>query len=139
MLIEFRIVPVGRDAHTSGEIAEAIRVLDDAGLPYRLMPSATCVEGEWEEVMPVIQRCHARVREMSPHVITSITIEDDEDGGNKLERNVASVEEKLGHAAGRALDAQELIEPLEAPSGPPGPEFRRHREGEEDEDSSTLE
>ena len=139
MLIEFRIVPLGGDPHISDEIAEAIRVLDDAGLRYRLMPSATCIEGEWEEIMPVIHRCHERVRELSPHVITTITIEDDEDSGSKLERNVASVEEKLGHAAEREFDVQSLTEPLEAPSGPPGPEFRREDTGGDDEGSSALE
>jgi uncharacterized protein (TIGR00106 family) len=96
MLIEFSIIPLGRDPHISEEIAEALRVLDEAGLPYQLTPSATCVEGEWDTVMPVIRRCHARVRELSPHVITSIKIEDDGED-NKLLQNVTSVEEKLGH------------------------------------------
>src|SRR5262245_31711955 len=129
MLVEFRIIPLGRDPHISEEIAEALRVLDEAGLRYRLLPSATCVEGEWDEVMPVIQRCHARMRELAPHVITTINIEDDEDEGSKLERNVASVEEKLGHAAD--IDVASLTEPLEAPSGPPGPGFRREEGGDD--------
>lgn len=138
MLIEFRIIPLGGDPHTSEEIAEALRVLEDSGLPYRLTPSATCIEGEWDVVMPVLQRCHERVRELSPHVITTINIEDDEDGENKLDRNVASVEEKLGHPAGQELDVQSLTEPLEAPSGPPGPEFH-HERGEDDDEKSALE
>lgn len=97
MLIEFGVFPLGSDPHISEEIAEALKVLDDAGLNYQLTPSATCIEGDWEQVMPVIRRCHARVRELAPHVITTIRIEDDADGGNKLLENVTSVEEKLGH------------------------------------------
>jgi uncharacterized protein (TIGR00106 family) len=138
MLIEFRIVPLGRDPHISEEIAEALRIVEGSGLRYRLMPSATCVEGDWEDVMPVIRRCHERVRELAPHVMTTIHIEDDEDGGNKLEGNVASVEQKLGHAADSEFDTRELIEPLEAPSGPPGPGFRNTEE-RDDENRSTVE
>lgn len=138
MLIELRITPMGGDPHISQEIAEALRILDDSGLRYRLMPTATCIEGDWDEVMPVIQRCHARVRELAPHVITTIVVEDDEDPGSKLDRNVASVEEKLGHAAERDPGERVLTEALEAPSGAPGPEFRR-KEEDEDEHGSTVE
>lgn len=98
MLVEFSVIPLGRDPHISDEIAEALKVLEESGLPYQLTPSATCIEGAWDEVMPVIRRCHARVRELAPHVITSIKVEDDEDGDNKLLKNVTSVEEKLGHS-----------------------------------------
>jgi uncharacterized protein (TIGR00106 family) len=111
MLIEFSIVPLGKDPHISDEIAEALKVLEEAGLRYQLTPSATCVEGEWEEVLPVLRRCHARVRELSPHVITTIKIEDDADGVDKLQRNVASVNEKLGRPPiepdAVALDAEQ--------------------------------
>jgi uncharacterized protein (TIGR00106 family) len=101
MLVELSIIPVGSNAHTSAELAKALRLIDASGLLYRLTPSGTCIEGEWDTVMPLVRRCHERVRKSAAHVITMIKIEDDEDERHKLTRNVASVEEKVGHSLGR--------------------------------------
>lgn len=97
MLFELTIVPVTGHAHISGEIAEALKIIDAAGLAYRLMPTGTCIEGTWDEVMPVIRRCHDHIRKFTPYVVTTISIEDKEGAQNLLEKNIASVEEKLGH------------------------------------------
>lgn len=97
MLFEMTLVPVGSDAHVSDEIASAIKIVEAAGLPFQLTPSATCIEGDWDEVMPIIQRCHQNLRRHAPHVVTLIKVEDEEDADNMLEKNVASVEEKVGH------------------------------------------
>jgi uncharacterized protein (TIGR00106 family) len=96
MLVELSIMPLGGDKHVSAEIAKALELIDGSGLPYQLTASATLIEGEWDEVMPLIRHCHERVRRLSPHVVTHIKIEDDEGEGNKLTTNVTSVEEKLG-------------------------------------------
>lgn len=101
MLAELSIIPLGADIHLSNEIAEALKIIDASGLPYQLTPAGTCIEGEWEEVMSLIRQCHNRVREISPHVITMIKIEDDQGERDKLTRNVASVEEKVGHRLSR--------------------------------------
>jgi uncharacterized protein (TIGR00106 family) len=96
MLIELSIIPIGNDSHTSDEIAGALRMIEESGLPFELTPSATCVEGTWWEVMPVIQRCHEHVRARCSHVVTTIKLEDQAGATNQLKANVASVEEKVG-------------------------------------------
>jgi uncharacterized protein (TIGR00106 family) len=101
MLIEFSIFPIGTHEHISGDIAKALQIVDDSGLPYQLTPSGTCIEGEWDEVMPVIKRCHEILREQSPHVVTMVKVEDDGERRGKLSRNVESVEEKVGHSLRR--------------------------------------
>jgi uncharacterized protein (TIGR00106 family) len=101
MLVELSIIPLGRGVHLSDEIAEVLELVDASGLPYQLTPSGTCIEGEWEEVMALVRRCHERARELSSHVVTTIEIEDDGEARDKLTRNVTSVEEKVGHPLGR--------------------------------------
>lgn len=96
MLAELTIVPLGRGEHLSTAIAEVLDVVDRSGVRYKFTPSGTCLEGEWEEVMEVVRQCHARARESSRHVMTTIRIEDEEGETDKLTRNVTSVEEKLG-------------------------------------------
>jgi uncharacterized protein (TIGR00106 family) len=96
MLVELMIIPVGTGSHLSGEIAEALKIIDGSGLPYQLTPTGTCIEGEWDQVMQVVRQCHLKMRERTNHVITSIRIEDEAGEHDKLHRNVSSVEEKLG-------------------------------------------
>jgi uncharacterized protein (TIGR00106 family) len=96
MLVELSIMPLSGNSHLSGEIAKALDLIDKSGLRYQLTASATLIEGEWDEVMQLIRRCHERMRESSSHIITNIKIEDDAGEQNKLRRNVISVEEKVG-------------------------------------------
>ena len=74
MLAELTIVPLGRGEHLSTAIAEVLDVVDRSGVRYKFTPSGTCLEGEWEEVMEFVRQCHARERESSSHVMTTIRI-----------------------------------------------------------------
>lgn len=96
MLIELSIVPLGGDTHLSEEIAGVLELVDASGLAYQLTPCGTCIEGEWDEVMPLVRSCHERARRTSPHIFTTIRIEDEAGARDKLTRNVTSVEEKVG-------------------------------------------
>lgn len=96
MLAELSIVALGRGEHLSEAIAEILDVVDRSGIRYKFTPCGTCLEGEWDEVMDVVRRCHAKARAGSRHVFTTIRIEDEEGGTDKLTRNITSVEEKLG-------------------------------------------
>ncbi len=58
MLFDFSIIPIGGDAHTSEELAEALKIVHESGLRYQLTPSGTCIEGEWDEVMKAY--CHQK-------------------------------------------------------------------------------
>ena len=100
MLFELSLIPLGA-THISGEIAEALKIIDESGLPFQLTATGTCLEGEWDEVMPVLRQCHERVRQLSPHLLTFIKIED-KAGHDLLHHNVESVEAKLGHRLERS-------------------------------------
>jgi uncharacterized protein (TIGR00106 family) len=102
MLFELSILPLG-EVHMSDEIAEVLEVIERSGLPYKLGPGSTYIEGTWDQVLPVIRACHACARGASRHVITSVRIEDDEGQPNKIRGNVESVEAKAGHKLERSL------------------------------------
>ena len=40
----------------------SLEIIDDSGLPYRLGPMGTCLEGEYDEVMAVVHRCFERMQ-----------------------------------------------------------------------------
>ena len=96
MLAELSIVPLGRGEHLSEALAEILDVVDGSGIRYKFTPCGTCLEGGWDEVMDVVRQCHAKARQSSRHVFTTIRIEDEDGATDKLTRNVTSVEEKLG-------------------------------------------
>lgn len=95
MLVNLSITPLSGHTHMSDELAEVVRLIDESGLPYQLTPTGTVIEGEWAEVMKLVEQCHVKARENAPHVITNIKIEDEEGAENKLSENVESVQEKI--------------------------------------------
>ena len=97
MLVELSIMPLGSETHLSSRLAEILKMIDASGLAYQLTPMGTCLEGNWDEVMTLVRRCHEKARQFSPHVVTMLKIEDDENAVNKLTTNVQHVEEKVGH------------------------------------------
>jgi len=99
MLVELSINPLGCGTHLSKDLAEILTIIDDSKLPYSLTPSGTCIEGDWDEVMGLVKRCHQQARSASNHVMTTIRIEDEEGATDKLNDNIAAVE----RAAGRPL------------------------------------
>jgi uncharacterized protein (TIGR00106 family) len=99
MLAELSIIPLGRGTHLSQDLGQILKTIDESGIRYRLTPSGTCIEGEWDEVMALVKRCHEQARIISTHVMTTVRIEDELGDNNKLNSNIDSVE----RAAGRQL------------------------------------
>lgn len=101
MLVELTIIPIGTGTHLADQLAEIVGIVDRSGLSYQLTPSGTCIEGEWDDVMPIIRQCHDHARRKAGHIQTVISIEDEKGAKNKLRLNVEALEKKLGHAAHR--------------------------------------
>jgi uncharacterized protein (TIGR00106 family) len=96
MLASFSVVPIGASAEVKHEVAAALSIVADSGLPYALGAMQTTVEGEEAEVMELIMRCHRRVRELCPRVLTHIAIDDRAGATGRLSGKVRDVEEVLG-------------------------------------------
>jgi len=103
MLIELSITPLGRGTHLSKDLADILKIIDDSDIRYALTPFGTCLEGEWDDIMALVRRCHDQARSVSKHVLTTIRIEDEEGVNDKLITNVASVERVAGRKLQRAL------------------------------------
>ncbi len=96
MLVEFSVIPVGGGESIGDEIARVLDIVDKSGLPYKANPMGTVIEGEWEEVMALIKRCHEAVLKHGLRVFTSITIDDRPGKPNRITEKLASVERRLG-------------------------------------------
>lgn len=94
MLIEFSIVPIGSGSSIGDRLAEVLKMVDESGLPYKVNPMGTVVEGEWDELFGLVKKCHNAVKE--ERVLTTITVDDRKGKVNRLEEKVKSVEKRLG-------------------------------------------
>ncbi|HSG29089.1 MAG TPA: MTH1187 family thiamine-binding protein [Candidatus Krumholzibacterium sp.] len=101
MLASFTVVPVDAGESLSGHIARIIDLVDRSGLEYRMGPMETTVEGEYDEVMDLVKRCHMEMRSVAKRVVTTIKIDDREGAEGRITGKVASVEEKLGRKVRR--------------------------------------
>ena len=96
MLIEFSIVPVGTGSSLGDRLAEVLRIVDESGLPYKVNPMGTVVEGEWDELFRLVKHCHETLMKREKRVLTTVTVDDRKGKVNRLEEKVKSVEKRLG-------------------------------------------
>lgn len=71
MLFSFSIAPAttdNADGSMSEIVARAVKVIQDSGLPQETGSMFTTVEGEWDQVMPVVKEACDAVLAVSPRV-----------------------------------------------------------------------
>jgi uncharacterized protein (TIGR00106 family) len=97
VIVDFTVVPVGAGISLSLYIAEVERVLQEAGLVHELHANGTNVEGEWDEVLAAIRRCHEMLHALGvPRIHTDIKLGTRSDRDQRMADKVASVRQKLG-------------------------------------------
>jgi uncharacterized protein (TIGR00106 family) len=96
MMVEFSVVPVGKGVSVSPVIAEVMNIVVESGVSYRVNPMGTVLEGDWDSVMGVVRKCHEVVMKNAERAITTIKIDDREGREARMDRKLASVEQKLG-------------------------------------------
>jgi len=96
MLVELSIIPIGVGSSIGDQLAEVLRIIDSSGLPYKINPMGTVIEGEWDEVMRLIKKCHEAVMKTGERALTTIVIDDRKGKPKRIDEKVKSVERRLG-------------------------------------------
>ena len=96
MVVNFTIVPMGKESSLSSQVAEVLKIVSDSGIDYKLHSMGTILEGEWDEIMRLIKKCHKKISKDSDRVLTTITIDDRKGRTGRITGKVKSVERKLG-------------------------------------------
>jgi len=96
MLVEFRIIPVGAGEELKEFTGKVLAVVEKSELDYQLTAMGTLLEGEWEEIMFVVKKCHDEIKKLSERVVTEIVLDDRKDMKGRLKGNVLEVEYVLG-------------------------------------------
>ena len=96
VIAEISFIPMGAGVSLSKYIAEALRIIESSGLKHEFHSMGTNVEGEFDEVMAIIKRCHERFFEMGiPRVSTSLKISERRDKAYSMEGKIASVRKAM--------------------------------------------
>ncbi|MGB9611959.1 MAG: MTH1187 family thiamine-binding protein [Bryobacteraceae bacterium] len=90
------IIPLGVGASVSKEVTECERILRESGLKTRLHAYGTNVEGEWDQVMAAVRRCHEALHAMGvPRISTNIRIGTRIDKDQTMDDKISKVEQLL--------------------------------------------
>ena len=96
VLLEFSMSPLEKGESVGKYVARSLEIIDRSGVPYRLNPMGTVLEGEWDEVMGVVAACFKRMRRDCHRVSAVIKVDYRKGHRGRLTSKVASVERRLG-------------------------------------------
>jgi uncharacterized protein (TIGR00106 family) len=95
VIVEFSIFPMDKGESLSPYVARALKIIQESGLPYELNPMGTCVEGEWNDVMALVDRCFQALEKDCKRINLSLKADYRKGPSGRLKSKVASVRQKL--------------------------------------------
>ena len=96
VIADLCVVPIGAGVSVSRYVAHCQRVLREAGLVHHMHAYGTNIEGEWDQVMAAVKRCHEQLHEMgAPRLSTTLKIGTRNDRDQSMSDKVRSVELQL--------------------------------------------
>ena len=95
-MIDLCVVPMGKNVSVSDEIATLEQLIRKSGLKNQLHPYGTIIEGEWDEVMRLVKKCHILLHEQgTKRIFTSLKVGTRVDKEQTMEDKVSVIEQKL--------------------------------------------
>ncbi|MHC5023537.1 MAG: MTH1187 family thiamine-binding protein [Planctomycetota bacterium] len=92
VVADFTVIPIGVGVSLSPYVAACEEVLQASGLEHQLHANGTNVQGEWDDVLAAVKRCHEVVHEMgAPRISTVLKIGTRTDRDQTMSQKVASV------------------------------------------------
>ena len=95
VLLEFSMSPLGKGESVSKYVSRSLDIVDKSGVPYRLNPMGTVLEGEWDDVFDVVRQCYERMKKDCNRISCSIKVDYRKGHSGRLVSKVASVEKTL--------------------------------------------
>ena len=96
ILMEFSMAPLAKGESVGQYVARSLEIIDSSGLDYRLHAMGTIVEGEIDQLLDLLKKCHAALAEDCDRVTCTAKFDYRRGYQGRLESKVASVKEKLG-------------------------------------------
>ena len=95
-LADICIIPIGVGVSVSRQVVACQEIFNEAGLDSRMHAYGTNVEGEWDDVMAALKRCHQKIHQMgAPRISTSIRLGTRVDREQSMQDKIDSVTDKM--------------------------------------------
>ena len=101
MLAELRITPLSPEADFARHVATVVEVLAETRLHYQVHAMGTTLEGELDEILNLVRRCHSALRKHTNRVLIELSIDDRASKEGEL---VRSMERLRGFALSAPLE-----------------------------------
>ncbi len=101
VLVEFAMFPTDKGESVSKYVSQVIGEIDKSGINYLLTPMGTILEGEWEEVISVIDRCFKILEPQANRVYSTIKIDYRKGANSRMKSKVEKIEGLLGKKIAR--------------------------------------
>lgn len=95
VIVELSLFPMDKGQSVAPHVARAVGIIRSSGLPHQLTPMGTCIEGEWDEVMAVVDACFKAVAGDSERVYLTLKADWRKDRSGGLAGKTEAVERVL--------------------------------------------
>ncbi|MEJ2058483.1 MAG: MTH1187 family thiamine-binding protein [Desulfofustis sp.] len=96
VIMDLTVSPFGVGLSVSRYIAACHEIFAEAGLKTNLHAYGTNIEGEWDDVMAAVKKCHEKLHAMGvPRLTSSIKVGTRTDKEQTMRDKVTSVKSKL--------------------------------------------
>lgn len=95
VLVDLSIFPLDKGDSLSAHVARVLKIIKDSGLAYKTGPMGTSVEGEWDEVMGLVNNCFQELKKDCDRVYVALKMDYRKGPSGRIESKVRSVQEKL--------------------------------------------
>ncbi len=96
LVADLCVIPLGVGVSVSEHVAQCQRVLQEEGLTFAMHAYGTNIEGEWDEVMHAVKRCHEVVHALgAPRISSTLRLGTRTDRVQSMQEKIDSVEAKV--------------------------------------------
>ena len=83
------------DTSTHRHLSHIQTIINESGLPHELHPMGSCIEGEWADVMGVVDKCFRELEKDCDRININFKADYRKGEPGRMGRKIKSVEEKL--------------------------------------------
>jgi uncharacterized protein (TIGR00106 family) len=97
VLMQFAMFPTDKGVSASPYVSRIIKMIRDAGVPYRLNAMGTVIETETlEEAQMIISKAYALLQADCSRVYCTVTFDIRDSETGRMQQKVEAIEEKIG-------------------------------------------
>lgn len=96
MIVELSVIPIGVGTSLSVYVAAVMKVIKESGHPYESHSMGTNIECEWDDITPLVRKCHDELKKMGvERISTTVRISERVDKPYTMSGKMKSLEEKM--------------------------------------------